>query len=61
MFLSHRSKPVSSSTGAPPQGTENGSKRRESGSKEFIGTLPGLLAGVAALITAIAGAFYGGT
>jgi hypothetical protein len=52
---------VSSSTGAPPQGTENGSKRGESAFKAFIGTLPGLLTGVAALITAIAGAFYGGT
>jgi hypothetical protein len=29
--------------------------------KAFVGTLPGLLTSAAALITAIAGAFYGGT
>jgi hypothetical protein len=59
---------VSSSTGATAPGTKNdgsgsdGRNDRKHGLVlGFIGTLPGLITAVAALITAIGGAFLGGT
>jgi hypothetical protein len=65
---SHRSKTVSSSTGATTPGTKNDgsgdngqSDRKQGLVLGFLGTLPGLITAVAALITAIGGAFLGGT
>jgi hypothetical protein len=59
---------VSSDTGAPAQGKksdENGEKGKSDGGQSvllgFLGTLPGLITAVAALITALGGAFLGGT
>jgi hypothetical protein len=64
----HRSRQVSSSTGAAARGTksdgsgkDNGSDRKHGLLLDFLGTLPGLITAVAALITAIGGAFLGGT
>jgi hypothetical protein len=59
---------VSSSTGATTPGTKNDgsgdngqSDRKQGLVLGFLGTLPGLITAVAALITAIGGAFLGGT
>jgi len=59
---------VSSSTGATKPGTKNDgsgnngqSDRKQGLVLGFLGTLPGLITAVAALITAIGGAFLGGT
>lgn len=59
---------MSSSTGATGPGTKNGgsgndgvSDRKQGLVLGFLGTLPGLITAVAALITAIGGAFLGGT
>ncbi len=59
---------MSSSTGATAPGTKNDGSGNDGGSDRkqglvlgFLGTLPGLITAVAALITAIGGAFLGGT
>lgn len=51
---------MSTGTGAPKRGSGTGADGRRS-IAEFFGTLPGILTALATLITAIGGAFFGGT